>query len=93
MVPMKSKNKTQKLGNLAGWLGMILIQSSTLPVTYNIWQGNTTNIPPLSMVLLVWAGIVLYLIRAITQKDMLHITSNCIGFLTQTALMALIVFK
>jgi len=90
---MKSKTKAQKIGNLAGWLGMILIQSSTLPVTYNIWQGHNTNIPPLSMVLLVWSGIVLYLIRAITQRDMLHITSNGIGFFTQTALMALIIFK
>ena len=93
LLTMKKVNKTQKLGNIAGWLGMILIQSSTLPVTYNIWKGTATNIPPVSMVVLVWAGIVLYLIRAITHKDWLHITSNGIGFFTQTILMALIIFK
>jgi lipid-A-disaccharide synthase-like uncharacterized protein len=90
---MKRVNKKQKLGNLAGWLGMVSIQSATLPVTYNVLVGNTTNLPPISMVVMVWLGLILYLIRAIIQKDMLHITSNGIGFFTQSILMALIVFK
>jgi len=90
---MKSKNKTEKFGDLAGWLGMVSIQSATLPVTYNVLVGNSTNLPPISMVVMVWLGLILYLIRAIIQKDMLHITSNGIGFFTQSLLMALIVFK
>ena len=87
------KRKEKIISDISGWLGMILIQSSTLPVTYNIWKGTATNIPPLSMITLVWAGIILYLIRAIIQKDIVHITSNTIGFITQSALMALVVFK
>jgi hypothetical protein len=90
---MKSKNTTKKIGNLSGWAGMVSIQSATLPVTYNVLVGNTTNLPPISMVVMVWLGLILYLIRAIIQKDMLHITSNSIGFFTQSLLMALIVFK
>ena len=86
--------KYEKLiSNIAGWGGMILIQSSTLPVTYNILKGTATHIPPLSMIMLVWAGIILYLIRAVIQRDIVHITSNTIGFLTQSALMTLVVFK
>jgi hypothetical protein len=90
---MKSKDKTQKIGNLTGWAGMVSIQSATLPVTYNILVGNTTNLPPISMVIMVWTGLILYLIRAIIQKDIIHITSNSIGFFTQSILMALIIFK
>lgn len=90
---MKSKDKTQKIGNLTGWAGMVSIQSATLPVTYNILVGNTTNLPPISMVIMVWTGLILYLIRAIIQKDIIHITSNGIGFFTQSILMALIIFK
>lgn len=88
---MKKKNKL--FGDICGWSGMILIQSSTLPVTYGIWKGTATHIPPMSMIILVWAGITLYLVRAIIQKDMVHITSNTIGFVTQSALMAMVVFK
>lgn len=85
--------KEKLIGNIAGWGGMVLIQSSTLPVTWSILQGTATHIPPMSMIILVWTGIILYLIRAIIQKDIVHITSNTIGFITQSALMALVVFK
>ena len=87
------KRKEKIISNVAGWLGMVLIQSSTLPVTYNVLMGNTTHVPPFSMIFLVWSGIILYLIRAIIQKDIVHITSNTIGFVTQSALLALVVFK
>ena len=87
------KRKEKIISNVAGWLGMILIQSSTLPVTYNVLMGNSTHVPPFSMIFLVWSGIILYLIRAIIQKDIVHITSNTIGFVTQSALLALVVFK
>jgi lipid-A-disaccharide synthase-like uncharacterized protein len=86
--------KKEKLfSNIIGYVGMICIQSSTLPVTYKVLIGETTHIPPMSMVALVWIGIIFYLIRALMQKDMVHITSNTIGFITQSALLALIVFK
>ena len=87
------KRKEKIISNVAGWLGMVLIQSSTLPVTYNVLMGNSTHVPPFSMIFLVWSGIILYLIRAIIQKDIVHITSNTIGFVTQSALLALVVFK
>lgn len=87
------KKYEKLISNISGWGGMILIQSSTLPVTYNILNGTATHIPPLSMIMLVWAGLILYLIRAVIQRDIVHITSNTIGFFTQSALMTLVVFK
>lgn len=87
------KKYTNTIGNISGWLGMILIQSATLPVTYKLFIGESTHIPPLSMVLLVWAGLLLYTVRAVIQKDIIHIISNTIGIFTQSTLLALIVFK
>ena len=85
--------KQKQISNITGWIGMLFIQSSTLPVTYKVLMGESTHIPPMNMVVLVWIGIVFYLVRAIIQKDMVHITSNIIGFITQSLLLALIVFK
>ena len=86
--------KEKKLiSNITGWIGMLFIQSSTLPVTYKVLMGESTHIPPMNMVALVWIGIVFYLIRAIIQRDIVHITSNVIGFITQSLLLSLIVFK
>lgn len=77
---------------LCGWLGMILVQSATVPVTVGNIMGWTNALPPISMVLLVWAGLALYFVRAYYQKDALYMFSNGLGFLLNSTLLALIVF-
>jgi hypothetical protein len=73
-----------------GWIGMCLIHGATLPITIGNVLGWTKNLPPLSMVLMIWAGLVLYLWRAVATQDRLHIVSNSIGFIFQSVLLALI---
>ena len=77
---------------LCGWAGMILVQSATLPTTISRVLGYSTTLPPISMVLLVWAGLFLYFIRAFHQKDTLYMVSNGFGFFVNSILLALIVF-
>lgn len=90
---MMNRKVTKKLSELAGWIGMVLIHSATLPTTLGIILGYSNNIPPVSMVLLVWSGLFLFLIRAIGNNDKLYIISNAVGFFFNTVLLALIVFK
>ena len=91
---MKNDNTTiKKLSELAGWFGMILIHGATLPTTLSVIFGYSTTLPPASMVLLVWTGLFLFLIRAIANNDKLYIVSNAIGFFFNSILLALIVFK
>ena len=82
----------KKISEFAGWLGMILIHSATLPVTLGIILGYSDTVPPASMILLVWTGLFLFLIRAIAQNDKLYIISNSIGFFFNSILLILIVF-
>jgi hypothetical protein len=82
----------KKISELSGWIGMILIHSATLPVTLGIILGYTDTLPPASMILLVWSGLFLFLIRAIAQNDKLYIISNSIGFFFNSILLVLIVF-
>ena len=77
---------------LCGWLGMILVQSATLPTTIGRILGLTNALPPLSMVLLCWSGLALYFVRAYYQRDTLYMVSNGFGFFVNTILLALIVF-
>jgi hypothetical protein len=77
---------------IAGWLAMVMLHSNTVPTTFGKILGYSTTMPPLSMVLLTWAGLALYLWRAIFQKDMLYIVSNGIGFALNSVLLAIIVF-
>jgi hypothetical protein len=82
---------TKRLGSISGWVGLVLLQSATLPTIINRILDPTAAIPPLNMVLLIWGGLFLFLIRAFIQKDMLYIISNSIGFLSQSVLLYLIV--
>jgi hypothetical protein len=56
-------------------------------------MGYSDKVPPFSMVVLIWSGLMLFLFRAIVQKDMLYIVSNAVGFFFNSILLALIVFK
>lgn len=76
----------------SGWIGMILIHGATLPVTLEVILGYSEKLPPLSMVLMIWIGLFLFLLRAIAQKDRLYIISNSIGFFFNSILLSLIVF-
>lgn len=77
----------------AGWAGLVLIHGATLPVTLQAILTGAANFPPLSMVLMIWAGLGLFLIRACADRDLLYIVSNAVGFALQTALLSLIVFR
>ena len=85
--------KKVNLSEICGWFGMVLIHSATLPTTISIILGLSDNRPPISMVLLVWTGLFLFLVRAIGNNDKLYIISNAVGFFFNTILLALIVFK
>ena len=83
----------KRLVETGGWIGILLIQGATLPTTIPVLLGGNTDLPPLSMVLMVWAGLMLFLLRAIEQRDRLYIVSNGVGFALQTVLLAIIVYR
>lgn len=83
--------KNIRLADLAGWLGMVCIHGATVPVSLRAMAGNT-QLPPLEMVLMIWAGLALFLLNAVANKNTLYIVSNGVGFALQTLLLTLIVF-
>ena len=70
----------KKLAEVCGYVGMVLIHGATLPPTLKVILGFATTLPPIEMVLLVWSGLFLFLIRAVANSDKLYIISNAIGF-------------
>ena len=91
---MNKKEHKMKLSpsELAGWVGMVFIHSATVPATVGNIMGWSDNLPPVSMVFMVWVGLVLFLWRAFGRNDMLYIVSNAVGFALNSILLALIVF-
>ena len=89
---MKTTRKN-RWSEYAGYLGMIMVHSAIVPTTVANIFGWSDKLPPISMVLLVQIGLLLFLVRAVATKDMLYILSNGFGFWMQTVLLAVIVFR
>ena len=88
-----ANRKGNKWSEASGYAGMILIHAATLPTTIGVILGYSNRLPPVSMVIMVWIGLFLFLVRAIANNDKLYILSNAIGFFFNTILLSLIVFK
>lgn len=83
---------TERNAELGGYLGMVLIHAATLPTSIGVLMGWTDKLPPLSMVLLVWLGLILFFVRALVRFDWLYLISNGIGFIANSILLILIVY-
>lgn len=83
----------RQFGEICGWIGLILIHGSTVPVTYLAIKGEAVMLPPLSMVILIWSGLLLFFIRSAIMKDKLYMISNGIGFFMQSVMLAMLVLK
>jgi len=89
---MLNKIKAMPAPEIGGWAGMCLIHGATIPTTIGKIMGYSDSLPPVSMVLLVWTGLALFLWRAIARNDFLYTVSNATGFVLNSVLLALIVF-
>ena len=90
---MRKKVVKFDISEACGWVGMVMIHAATLPTSLGVIFGYTDKLSPLSMVLMVWGGLFLFLIRALGRNDKLYIISNAVGFFFNSILLALIVFK
>ena len=78
--------------DIFGYIGLILIHSSTFPTIISAIVGNDSNLPPLSMILLIFFGLSFYMIDAIKKGLIVYIISNMIGLFSQLALLSILVF-
>ena len=85
-------DRPKAIAEFGGYAGMALLQGATLPQFFDALTSDTPNLAPLSMVLMVWVGLLLYLIRAVYQRDALYMISNGIGVVLNFFLMLLIIF-
>ncbi len=83
---------TERNAEIGGYIGMGLIHAATLPTSVSVIMGWSDNLPPLSMVLLVWLGLILFFIRALVRFDWLYLISNGVGFVANSILLILIVY-
>ena len=91
--PKRKLPSKKLLGEIGGYAGMILLQGATLPQMISaMLDPANADLAPLSMVLMVWTGLLLYFIRALVQRDALYLISNGIGLVLNFILMIIIIW-
>lgn len=76
-----------------GWLAAISLHLSTVPSLVAIMTGLSDKTPGLDVIAFIYASLVLLFAKAIIMKDQLNIITIGVGFICQSAAMALILFK
>ena len=76
-----------------GWTGLIALHAVTIPSLFGLMTGLTDNTPPIDMVIILWAAMALFYVKAILEKNVISIVIIGLGFIIQSAMMALVFFK
>jgi hypothetical protein len=76
-----------------GWMAAIILHCATIPSMLALMTGLSDRAPSVDVVLFIWAGLMLLFARAVVLKDMLNVVTIGVGFMVQSVLMALILFK
>lgn len=75
------------------FMAVLFIHSATIPTLVAVLTGLTDKMPTVDMVLLTWAGLVALMLQSIVQKKLVITIAIALGFVVQSALLALIFFK
>ncbi len=76
-----------------GWVAVLILHAATVPTLLAVMSGLTDKMPSVDLVLLVWTGLTMLFIKAAVQRDVLNMVTIGLGFVVQSAMLALIFFK
>jgi hypothetical protein len=76
-----------------GWTGLIALHAVTIPSLFGLMTGLTDNTPPIDMVIILWAAMALFYVKAILERNVISLVIIGLGFIMQSILMALVFFK
>lgn len=81
--------RLKKWTAIAPYVGMIFLQCASLPSLYSVLIGQA-DLPPATMIWMVWLGLALYMVHAIADKIRPYILSNGIGLVLNGLLLVAI---
>lgn len=76
-----------------GWTGLIALHAVTIPSLFGLMTGLTDDTPPIDMVIILWAAMALFYVKAILERNVVSLVIIGLGFIMQSILMALVFFK
>jgi hypothetical protein len=76
-----------------GWFSIILCHFAAIPTLISVLMAQNDKLPPVDLMLFVWSSLIAMFFKAMIEKNFLYVSTICIGFVAQTVIMSLILFK
>ena len=76
-----------------GWMSIILCHFAAIPTLLAVLLGQSDRLPPVDLMIFIWSALVTMFFKALIEKNVLYISTICMGFVAQTFIMSLILFK
>ena len=87
----------EHLGHLSahtlGWITIILLHFAAMPTLISVLLAQNDKLPPVDLMIFIWAALTTLFFKSLIEKNFLYLATICMGFLAQTVLMGLILFK
>ena len=79
--------------NTLGWITIILLHFAAIPTLLAVLLGQSDKLPPVDLMLFLWSALITLFFKALIERNSLYIATICMGFVAQTVIMSLILFK
>jgi hypothetical protein len=76
-----------------GLLAIVLAHFSSVPTLMAVLLGQSDKLPPVDLMLFVWASLIALFFKSLIEKNSLYVATIALGFVAQTVMMSLILFK
>jgi hypothetical protein len=76
-----------------GWITIVLLHFAAIPTLIAVLLAQSDKLPPVDLMIFVWSALTTLFFKSLIEKNFLYIATICLGFLAQTVLMGLILFK
>jgi hypothetical protein len=76
-----------------GWVVIVMLHMAAFPTLVSVLSGASDKLPPVDIMVFIWAALTTMFIKALLEKDRLYLSTICAGFIAQTVTMGIILFK
>jgi hypothetical protein len=76
-----------------GWVAILMLHFASFPTLWAVLTAQSDALPNIDIMIFIWSALTTLFVKALLEKDQLYIATISIGFVVQTLLMGLILFK
>lgn len=76
-----------------GWVTILLLHLASVPTLVSVLVGQSDRLPPVDLMVFVWAALTSLFFKALIEKNFLYMSTIAVGFIGQTLMMGLILFR